>query len=101
MAVYSLVAGGCRDVLADVLAGRDCPRIRPWPERIAHREHVRVRANAGIPEQVPCAANAGALLQNGVALAGTKLLQVVRRIDAGQPRTHDQDVEVLQVRLSV
>ena len=54
----------------------------------------RVGADAGIAEQVPGAADAVAALENGEALAGALLLQVIARADAGQPGADDQDVEM-------
>src|SRR5262245_30999035 len=63
-------------------------------KRIAQREHVGVRANAGKPEQVPGAANLVARLENDVALARASRLQTIPRTDAGEARTDDNNIEV-------
>ena len=44
--------------------------LGPRFEREAQRVHVRVRSNAWITEQVPCAANGRATFKNRVAFAG-------------------------------
>ena len=70
-------------------------RLRPGPERVAEREHVGVRADARVAEQVPGAADRLARLEDRVALAGALGLQVVGGADAGEAGADDQDVEVL------
>src|SRR5450759_4174571 len=69
-------------------------RLGPWLERVAQREHVAVGADAWIAEQIPGAPDAVAALEDGVALAGTFLLQVITRADAGQSGANDQHVEM-------
>src|SRR6266700_5147313 len=87
---------GCRlaDVVQDLRPLGDRLRLGPWLERIAHREHVAVGANAGIAEQIPGAADAVAALEDRKTLARAFLLQVKTRPDTGQPRADDQHVEM-------
>ena len=67
----------------------------PGPPAEAEREHVGVRADAGVPEQVPGAAAGLARLEHRDALGGQVLAQLAGRADAGQPGADDQDVDVL------
>src|SRR6185437_11448424 len=98
MSVYPFVAGRGCNVLADVFTGRDGARMSPGLERVAHGQHVRVRADARIAEEVPRPADAFALLQNDVALARAELLQMVSGANAGEPGADDQNVKVLRNR---
>src|SRR5262249_40023579 len=58
---------------------------------------VRIRAHAGIAEQVPGAAARRASFEDGVRLARAAILQVPRSADAREAGAHDQDVEMLHV----
>ena len=69
--------------------------VGPGLEPVAQREHVRVRADARIAEQVPRAAHGVAGLEHGVALGRALLLQVAGGPDAGDARAHDQHVHVV------
>ena len=71
-------------------------RLGPAPrlEGIAERVHVGIRADAGVAEQVPGAADQVAGLQDGVAQPRAARLEMAVRADAGQPGANHQDVEV-------
>src|SRR4030095_6309945 len=71
--------------------------VLPWPEGVAQRVHVGVRADAGIAEQIPGPAARPARLDDGVALARALVLQVPGGADTRQARAHDQDVEVFAI----
>src|ERR1700677_2951862 len=87
---------GCRlaDVAEDRLATRDRLGVRPWPEGVAERVHVGIRAYARVSEQVPGAADAIPGLEDRVALIRAVCLQVVAGADAGQPGPYDQHVHM-------
>src|SRR4051794_7921943 len=72
-----------RDILTDRVAGRNRSRIHPGAEGIYHGEHVRIRADSGVPEQVPRAADPLPLFEDDVGLVRAKLLQMIAGIDAG------------------
>ena len=76
-----------RRAVGDGLLGR--PRLEPESEG----EHVGVRADARVLEQVPGAAEVLAALQDEVALVGTAVLQMPGRADAGDAGSHDDDVD--------
>src|SRR6516164_7112788 len=59
------------------------------PFRVLKGAHVRVGANPRVTEQIPCAANGMAPLENADALAGTFPGKVACRADAGEPGTND------------
>ena len=84
-----LLARSCRIDGPSAIALR-----RPRPERVAEREHVRVRADAGVAEQVPGAADGVARLEDRVGLARGTRLDVVGGADARQAGADDEDVEV-------
>ncbi len=92
--VDAVIDGGLAHVIQNPRPVGDRLRLDPRLERIAEREHVGVGADAGIAEQVPGAADAIAALEDGVALAGTLLLQMIARADAGKAGAYDEDVEV-------
>ena len=92
---HSGLARRVLDVGADVAAVRDRLGVRPGPERVPHRQHVGVRADAGVAEQVPGAADALAPLEDREGLAGRVARQVPAGVDARETRADDQDVEVL------
>ncbi len=85
------------EVVHDRRSVGDRLAVLPRLEVEAERIHVTVRANAGITEQVPGAAERLARLQDQVALAGTLVGQVPCRADAGNAGPDDQDVNALTV----
>src|SRR4051812_19940110 len=93
--IDSVFGGGLAHIVQDPRPVGDRLWLGPWLERITQREHVAVGADAGIPEQVPGAANAVAALQERKALARTFLLQVISRADPGEPGADDQYVDML------
>src|SRR5258707_6165111 len=92
--VDTVLGGGLPDVVQDSRPVGDRLRLGPWLERIAHREHVAVGADAGIAEQIPGAADAVAALENDETLIRTVVLQVIARADAGQPGADDQHIDM-------
>ena len=66
----------------------------PRPEGVAQRVHVRVGTDPGVAEEIPGSPDGVAGLEDGVVGPRALRLQVVTGTDAGQARTHDQDVEV-------
>ena len=87
-------AGRRSDVLQDRRAVGDGLVAHPWLERVAEGEHVGVRPDAGVAEEVPRAADGAAGLEDGVGGAGTLRLEVAGAPDAGQPGPQDQYVHV-------
>src|SRR3954451_17985779 len=92
---HPVLARGVLDVAADRGAVGDRLRVRPRPEGVAEGEHVRVRADTRVPEEVPGAADRAAGLQDRVRLVRAVLLQVTGGADAGQAGADDEDVHVL------
>ena len=72
------------------IAFSDGPRLEPESEG----EHVGVRADARVLEQVPGAAEVLAALQDRVALGRAAVLQMPGGADAGDAGSHDDDVEM-------
>src|ERR1700722_19146124 len=87
------LVGGLADVTQDGRTVGNGLGVRPRLEVVAQRVHVRIGADAGIAEQIPGAADALPGLEDGIALGGTALLQMVRGADAGQAVTDDEYVE--------
>ena len=87
------LVGSFADVAQDGRAIGNGLRLLPRLERVTQRVHVRIRAHAGVAEQVPSAADGVARLDDGVAVHGTLPLQVVRGTDARQAGADDQHVE--------
>ena len=91
----AVLPGGVLDVVADRLTVGDRLRVLPRPEGVAEGEHVRVRPDAGVAEQVPGSADGAPGLQDRVGLPRAVLLQMAGGPDAGQAGADDQDVHVL------
>ena len=94
--IHPALAGCGADVLADRRAVGDGTRFGPGPERVAEREHVRVRAHTGIAEKVPGAADRVAGFEDGDRVPRPFLREPAGSADTGQPGPHDQDVDVLE-----
>src|SRR6202020_2743368 len=92
--VDTVLGGGLAHVIENARPIGDRLRLGPRLERIAQREHVAVGTDAGKTKQIPSAAEAGASLEDDVALAATFLLQVETRPNAGQPGPDDQDIDM-------
>ena len=92
--------GGLVDVPEDRGAVSDPAGILPRAERVAHREHVGVRADPRVAEQVPGAADRIARLEDRERELGKGASQMARGSDPRQAGAEDQDVEVLE-RLAV
>src|ERR1700754_4671725 len=90
----AVLGGGLAHVIENPRPIGDRLRLGPRLERIAQREHVAVGADAGIAEQVPGAADAVAALENDITFAGTFLLKMITRADAGQSGADNQHVEM-------
>src|SRR3546814_6349687 len=69
-------------------------RISDWSSDVCSSDlvHVAVRADAGIAEQVPGAAQIGAALDERKAAVGAVHLQMHRHADARNARADDQHV---------
>src|SRR5207244_1007150 len=95
VAVDALLSSHVLDVPEYGAAVRDGLVARPGTELVAEREHVGVRADTWVAEQVPGATDGIAGLEDGVAGPGALGLHVVASADAGQPRAHNENVDVL------
>src|SRR5437667_12339225 len=93
--VDAVLGGSLADVIQNMRTVGDRLRLLPWLERIAHREHVAVGADAGITEQVPGAADAVAALENDKTLGRTIALQVIAGADPGPPGADDHHIDML------
>src|SRR5690606_12489624 len=93
--VDAVLSGGLVHILPDRGPIGDGLLFRARLERIAEREHVAVRADAGIAKEIPGAAHVGAVLKDDVALVRTIALEEVAGADPGNARAHDHDVEML------
>ena len=82
------------DIAADRRAVSDRQRVGPGFEVVAKGEHVRVGTDARVTEQIPGTAQRFSAFEDGEALAGAMLHQVIGRTDAGQAGTNDQDIQV-------
>ena len=89
--------GGVLKIFEDRRAVGDGLGLRPRAERKAQRVHVRVRADAGIAEQVPGAAHLLAPLEQGEGPVRTARLEEVSGANAGNARPDHQHVKVLHV----
>src|SRR5262249_45951102 len=89
--------GGRRlaDVAQDRRAVGDRLSVAPRTEAVAEREHVGVRADAWVAEEVPGPTAALPRLQQGERLAGAVRLEVAGGADARESCADDEDVEVL------
>ena len=90
LVVHAVFAGRVAHVVQDGGAVRDRLRLRPGTEGVAERVHVRVRANAGVAEQVPGAPDGAAPFQQHETLARTPHGQMAGGADARQAGAHDQ-----------
>ena len=85
--------------LADVLQNRrpvcDRPAVRPRSKRVSESEHVGVRPNPRVPEEIPRTPCGVPGLEDRVGLAGASALEVARGADPGEARADDEDVDVL------
>src|SRR5258705_6750115 len=84
--------GGVVDVAQDARAIGDRLGIGPRPEPITEREHVRVRPDARVTEQVPGAADGVAAFEHDHRLVRALLAQLAGGADAGQACPDDQNV---------
>ena len=82
------------DVIEDGLAVGDGLVAMPRAKAVAKREHVGVRADARVAEQIPRAAHRRAALQDCETGRRTTLAQVVSRAHARQACTDDQHIEL-------
>ncbi len=97
---YAVLLCGLDDVPADRLAVGDRRSARPRLEVVAEREHVRVRADAWIAEEVPGATEPVACLEDGESLLGALGLKAARCPDSGQACPDDQHVEMISLHIS-
>src|SRR5215470_18000203 len=83
-------------VLADQITVRNGLRGVPGTKCIGHSEHIRVRTDAGISEQIPGAAYGSAVFKNDKRFVRALHAQVMSSIDAGEPSPHNQNVEMFK-----
>ena len=74
--------------------------LPPRPERVAKREHVRVRANAGVAEQVPGTPRRLSCLEDRERLLRAAPAQVTGRAHPRQAGADDQHVYVLGLHVN-
>ena len=91
--VDAVLGGGLVEVVPDRRAVGDRLVGRPRLEAEAEGVHVGVRADAGVLEQIPGAAELVPTLQDHVALAGAAVLQMPGGADAGDAGSHDDNVD--------
>jgi hypothetical protein len=93
--VDTVLSSGVGDVLADRgTVGKDF-YVLPRAELETEGEHVGVRTDTWITEQVPRAAEPLATLQYGDGLVGKLCRHMTGSTDTGQAGADDQDVEML------
>src|SRR5262245_20262152 len=73
----------------------------PGLEVIPVGVEIAVRANTGIAEEVPCAANRNAGLKDDIALPGTLALKVAGSTEARNTGADDNDVVVFEWGMAV
>src|SRR5579884_2195983 len=89
------LGGRLPDVLEDRGPVRDRLGLLPRPEPVAQGLHVRIGAHSWVAKQVPGAADTVARLEDRVATPGESRLKMVRGADPGEPRSDDQNTEML------
>ncbi len=94
VAVDAGLGRGVLDVLEDGVPVGNRLLAVPGPEGVPEGVHVRVRADAGVAEEVPGAADGVAGLEDGVGGPRALGLEVVGGTDPREPGSDDQDVEV-------
>src|SRR5690606_35138986 len=82
-------------VLAYLLAAAEMLRSRPGAERVGEGVHPRVRADAGVAEEIPGAADSLTGLDHRIAQAWVVLAELTGHRDAGDPGTDDDYIHVL------
>ena len=95
--VDAVLVGRPAHVTQDRGAVGDRLRSAPGRERVAERVHVGVRADPGIAEQVPGAADRVTRLEQREAAIRCITAQVTRGADPRQTGADDQDIEMLSV----
>ena len=93
--VDAVLPRGLAQVVEDQRAVGQRLGASPRPEAVAEREHVGVRPDPGVAEQVPGPAAHRARLEDGVRRRGVLAGELAGRADAGQPGSEDQHVEVV------
>src|ERR1700722_15630344 len=94
--LYPELVRGIADVFEDRGSISDRSGFLRGVERVAEGEHVRVRADPWVSEEVPSAAQIGPALEDDEGLPGAVGLQPVGGADAGQPCSDDQDIEMVR-----
>ena len=93
--VDPLVARGVANVLADQITVRNRLGVLPWPKCISHGEHVGVRTDSGITEQVPGATYSRTVFKDDERLLRAPDSEVMSGADAGESGPHNQNVKML------
>src|SRR6185437_6235505 len=93
--IDAVLGRGLTNLVENAWSVGDRFRLGPRFERISQREHVAVGTNAGVPEQVPCAANRFAAFEDDKVPARAFGLQMIARADPGQAGADDQHIKML------
>ena len=96
--VYAELGGRLADVVEDGGPVGDGLGVAPGAEPVTERVHVRVRPDAGIAEQVPCAAHRVSPLKDGETLPRVPLPQVAGGANPGETGAHDHNVEMFHAQ---
>ena len=94
--IDSVVLRRFPEVPEDGRSVRDGLGLGPRSKRVSQGGHVRVRANAGIPEEIPGSAKVVATLEDGVGSARTVRREVVGGANPGDTRADDQYIKVFE-----
>ena len=92
---------GITDVVADGVATGKHLEFVPGPELVAEGEHVRIRADTRVAEQIPGAAHGRTFFQHDKALVRTGVGKVAGHADTGQARANDNYIEMFSSHIIV
>src|ERR1043165_4565575 len=88
-------SGGFADVVEDCGSFGHRLVVAPGTKAIPEGVHIGVGANARISKQIPRSTQSLASFEYDKTLRGARPPEVARPSDSRQPRTHDDDVDVL------
>src|SRR5690606_23077440 len=99
--VYRELLGSVGDVLPNCRAVCQHLQLIPRAELIAETEHIRIRANTRVAEEIPGTAQTLASLQNDQAFLGKRSLNMAGGTDTRKAGTTDQDVKMLRTHVGL